>query len=399
MRNKKRIHLINTSKAKAEASPWLGTRFVGEARDLSHSGDAVVEHPSGAIVFVAGMWLGESAEIKIVEQRNKWFIGVKETLQVISPERVTPACEHHGAEQGKCGGCPWMFVSYEEQLKVKQARVQKALGQIFPKSTVNAILPCASPLNYRSRAQLKTNGREMGYLGERSHELVDISACPVLTAPCQQLLSDLRSTLPNSDWVPTGKKSWLTVDIESYDETPKASVNQRLPFKQVNQAQNAIMLDWLHSRLDGIENRTKAVELFAGSGNLTKSLTQKGFSEIIAVEVVSEAIETVNALELPNVTGISCDLFDEKQFNQFWTQHQDTQLLLLDPPRDGLKQHQGMLTRKSKMRDVLYISCNLATLCRDLAMFAEHRFKPVEIQPIDMFPQTPHIEMMIHLRR
>src|SRR5690606_21615756 len=170
-------------------------------------------------------------------------------------------------------------------------------------------------------------------------------------------------------WKPAPRQEWTTLDIDESVSAENVSVNKRLPFQQANRVQNEAMRRWLAAHLELLPREAAVLELFAGSGNFTEIIADTGFSSVTAVEVVSEAIAALAQKNLPGVNPITCDLFDERSFTDLMHRHRDVEILVLDPPRDGLKRRSGLFERKSRLKEILYISCDLATLCRDLRDF------------------------------
>jgi len=181
------------------STPKKGATFTALVRDLASDGRGILSHPDGLTVFVPGVWLGEECRVRFLGLQNR--IGLAELVEVItpSPHRLTPLCPHHGFQAGKCGGCPWQFMDYHEQLRVKQERVEKAFARLnFTK--VKPIWPSEQSFGFRNRAQLKTDGDSIGYLSANSNELAAIQQCPILTPANQQLLTELLNQLPNDKW-------------------------------------------------------------------------------------------------------------------------------------------------------------------------------------------------------
>jgi len=123
-----------------------------------------------------------------------------------------------------------------------------------------------------------------------------------------------------------------------------------------------------------------------------------GFGRILAAEGSAEAIEALQARQLPGVEALVCNLFNEDSFDTLRRRLPDAGIVVLDPPRDGLKQAARLLPKKHKVRDILYISCDLATFTRDVGVFMAKGFKLTEVQPLDLFPHTPHVELLAWLR-
>lgn len=391
--------LIKTSRLSAHTDIPVGEEFEALVKGLADTGNGIVEHPGGRIFFVAGAWPGERVQVRVREVKKSF--GTATLVQVLqaSPARREAPCVHHGFTGLACGGCPWMMVTEQAQQQAKQQRVVQALARIDPKATVAPILAAPAAFGYRVRAQLKTDGQSLGFVATAQKQLAPVQDCIILSDKNRKTLAQLRDTLPNPQWLPQGKLGWTTLDIDENTDVQSVSVNQRLPFQQANREQNAVMRTWLARKLAGLSERGKALELFAGSGNLTEVLAAAGFDTIVAAEVMPAAVTALNARRLPNVVAEVCDLFDETQFARLVAQHRDANLLLLDPPRDGLKLKQDLLHKRSKLSDILYISCDLSTFARDVADLYQRGFVLHEVQPLDMFAQTPHIEIMAHLRR
>ncbi len=377
----------------------LGEVFSGTVRDLTSAGMGVVAHPSGRVVFVSGVWVGEAGQFRIVEKRGR--VGVAEifSLSQKNPRRVAPRCSHHGVTNKSCGACPWQFIDYQEQLDVKQKRVVDTLARIDKSVSVKPIWASEKQYAYRGRAQLKTDGVSLGYLAKQSHSLVNIQECPILTKQNQTTLHDLREKLPNPVWKPKARHKWTTLDIDESVGCDSASINKRLSFAQANDSQNTRMKAWLNQHLHELNKVSKAIELFCGSGNFTEVLAQAGIHEIDVFECDEHAIKVLRRRELPQVNTHVADLFSEKSLERLFTLHGDAEILVVDPPRDGLKCTAGMFNKSNRLNHVFYISCDTATFTRDLKLFYENGYRVIELQPVDQFPHTPHIELLCYLRK
>lgn len=373
--------------------------FTAEVADLVSDGRAVLQHPRGLRFFVAGAWPGERVKLRITDLKQHY--GSAELLEVRSaaPERISPACPHHGTGKHSCGGCGWMFVSYPAQLRAKQRRVEKALASLTAPDAVQPILPSERQLGYRTRAQLKTDGKQLGFVQPASRNLANIEQCLVLTQPNQQTLQALRQQLPRADWRPSGGKPWTTLDIDEQTDADAASVNQRRPFHQANAGQNQKMRHWLQTQLLNTPRQSPVLELFAGAGNFTRVLAETGFTQITAVEVVDAALEELRQLQLPGVALEACDLFNEAAVQALVAAQQDAELLVLDPPRDGLKVRAPFVAGLRHLQKVLYVSCDLATFRRDAQAWTDAGYQLTEVQPLDLFPQTPHVELLAVFER
>lgn len=379
--------------------PAINEHFTASVRDLASEGNGIVEHPSGQVFFVPGVWKGEIGEFRITSFKKRFGFAELVRLLEPSPERLSPACQHQGFGAGHCGGCPWQFVSYGAQLEAKESRVRHTLARLGIDGVIKTILPSPQIFGYRNRAQFKTDGNILGYVAQGSKSIAAISDCPILSDHNRETLANLLASLPNREFRPPKKAPWTTIDIDEDIGVDAISLNRRRPFRQANSAQNESMRTWLSRCIADLDKRGQVLELFAGSGNFTQVLSAAGFKNIVAVESVSEAVDSLNQLGLSGVSTKETDLFSESSVHNFARTAGDAKVLVLDPPRDGFRHTDILLQHCPQLNDVLYISCDLATLTRDLQVFIARGFKALEIQPLDQFPHTPHVEILARLSR
>lgn len=359
-------------------------------RDLTSDGRGVGEAPDGQVVFVGGAWVDERVHVRRTRQ------GAKTSTQLINvidacEERVEPACAHH--RENQCGGCPWMFISYEAQLSAKADKLKASLESLNASQIAPIVHPSPRQWGYRNRSQLKTNGKALGYLATSSHDIVDVSICPILTEPNQAELTQLREELPNNKWRPKSRQKWVTLDID--DQRSSTLVNQRQPFRQANDDQNTAMSRWLADTLKSLVPSAGVLELFCGSGNLTSVLAGCfPDHQITAVEGDDWALEQLLSLGLPNVETQRRNLFSATDIAAMSATLPEGQGIVLDPPRDGLKERNALIPLFSESPWVVYISCNLATWQRDAHFLQEQGLSLTQVEGLDMFPQTPHLEVL-----
>ena len=359
-------------------------------RDLTSNGQGVGEAPDGQVVFVGGAWLNERVLVRRTRQGAKTSTQLIEVIDACE-ERVEPVCAHHRDNQ--CGGCPWMFVSYDAQLSAKADKLRASLEALHAAQIVPVIHPSPRQWGYRNRAQLKTNGTALGYLAASSHAIVDVSVCPILTEPNQAQLTELREQLPNNKWRPKSRQKWVTLDIDDQRSSPL--VNQRQPFRQANDEQNVAMSRWLADTLKSLASPAGLLELFCGSGNLTSVLASCfPDHQITAVEGDEWALKQLLSLELPNIETQCRTLFSATDIEDMSATLPRGQGIVLDPPRDGLKERDALTPVFSESPWVVYISCNLATWQRDAHFLQAQGFSLTQVEGLDMFPQTPHLEVL-----
>ena len=383
--------------------PKTENKFTAIVRDVTSDGRGVVSNPEGKTCFVAGVWPGEEGVFSEQLSNSKVGNAKLEELTLSSPYRVEAPCIFHGHNTLHCGGCPWQFMEYEAQLRLKQEKIIAAFERSGIDVEINTIFPSEKIYSYRNRAQLKTDGMKLGYMASQSNSLVDITDCLVLSDKNRNTLKDMRANLPNDVWKIKNKNKkaskWTTLDIDESTTSDNVSVNQRLPFRQANDQQNEVMRNWLKQKIESCSAESKVLELFCGSGNFTSIIAEKGFAGVLAVEGDQAAIDTLNGRQLNSTEALSLDLYSELELDKLLRKAKNVEVLVLDPPRDGLKHAQLVLKKLKKLKKVIYISCDLATFVRDLKAFTKTGFQVLEVQPLDQFPHTPHIELMAVLKR
>ena len=388
---------------KASFYQFENTEFEGVVRDITTHGKGVVEHPSGVAVFVSFVWLGEQVKVRI--QRIKKQFAEGELISVIkaNPHRIEPRCKHFSASPA-CGGCSWQFIEYKAQLEVKQQWVKKAFANVTKDADIAPIWASNTPWQYRNRAEFKFDGVKLGYLASQSNNLIHIEACPVLNEKMAERLDHLHRDLPSVLSEQPGPikkaspKKPMLIAVDSEMALGQPRLNQRLDFRQANEGQNQRLKEWLRQALGACSRQGLVVELFAGAGNFTEILVAEGFEQIVAAEFSVAAIETLKAKQLQGVTGHVANLFDEKALLSLCCDAAKATTLVLDPPREGLQCIEPLLSHKY-INHIAYISCNLATCQRDVKRFIDSGFSCVNVQPVDMFPQTPHLELCVLLTR
>ena len=380
---------VNQPRSKGLSATVVKDSFTGIVRDLSADGRGVVQAPDGQVVFVAGVWQGEKVEIERSRRGKSTSAELISLLQPLDARR-TPECEYH--RDGSCGGCPWMFVDYRTQIKQKQARLEKVLERINSNIAGCSVLGARETLNYRNRAQFKSDGVKLGYVAQGSHKIADVTHCPVLNEVNQVHLRALRQSLPNSDWRPNKKRQWTTIDIDDERGTPL--VNQRQAFRQGNSEQNEQLRVWLRNRLANLSRPNTVFELFCGSGNLTEVIAEQVDVPVIAIEGDEMSLDALSALNLSKVKPVGINLFSEHSIVDDMPNCQSGIGVVLDPPRDGLIEREALKPWFTRAEWVVYVSCDLATWERDAAFLHSCGLDLDEATGLDMFPQTPHIETL-----
>jgi 23S rRNA (uracil1939-C5)-methyltransferase len=356
---------------------------------LAFGGEGV-GRDDGKVVFVPATVPGDRVRVRVLSDHGKYERGELAGVIEPSPDRATPPCEVFGT----CGGCQWQHVVYDAQLRWKQRILTETLTRVgrIADPNVLPILGAERPWNYRSRIQLQVDsGGAIGFHAPKSHSVVTFGDCKIADSRLNEKLSELKRA-----------SSLEAGDFEIYlNGTSEVHVRERASgeavFSQVNRAQNdklvATVLDFAFGKADAAFTRKKKViELYAGSGNLSFPLAERAGS----VHCVEESVQAVNQAEslmaekgLSNLDWIAGHA--EWGLKKLYRRKIVPDLLVLDPPRRGAKEILDLVC-VMKPRQVVYVSCDPVTLARDLNLLARRHYKLDKVQPIDMFPQTYHIE-------
>ena len=363
----------------------------------------------GRDVFVFGGIPGETVQAEVVALRRKYVAA--QVVRVIdsSDDRVEPPCDYFG----QCTGCQWQHLNYTAQLAAKTSIVKDVLQRIgaFRNPPVLDTIPSPNPYRYRNHARFNI-WRETGTLGFTHRErrrFVRIDHCMLMNDRTNELLSQLQDrcaettalsirasdatgdylvqpTLKNPDVpIPTGQKRYR--ESVAGHEFQVASPS----FFQVNVEQAARLSELAKDALQLTGSET-VLDAFAGVGTFAVLLSPYA-GRIIAVEESTAAIADAqeNAAGLPNiqfVTGKVEDVLPDLDAAP--------DAVILDPSRSGCQPTALETLLRLAPPRIAYVSCNPETLARDLAILCR-RYRIESVQPVDMFPQTHHVECVATL--
>jgi len=420
---------------------------------LVYGGDGLAHH-DGHTVFVPLVLPGELVQIASSARKKKFIRGLLERVVEPSAERVPAPCPHFG----RCGGCQYQHMPYEAQLRYKAEILRETLGRIGRIQWTGAIETHASPpFGYRNRAQWKlranqegaTGSAGIGYFEMGSTKLCAVTECTILSPRLADTFSRLRQ-LVSQDKVLTGvdeieafadssdEKILLNLSAERLGGSPEsiaAALREAIPnvesiliqdrradkfhldgpgyltytssgapyrvghlsFFQVNR----FLIDALAKAVIGEARGKLALDLFAGVGLFTVALT-RNFERVIGVESNPAAAKDLeNNVKQSGGSSPSSRNVTAEGFLSRWRETPD--LVVVDPPRAGVETEALAHLKKILPARIHYVSCDPATLGRDLAqLVGTNGAGPYEIESInlfDIFPQTYHMEVLVRLRR
>jgi len=370
-----------------------GDQITLTIHDLAFGGEGV-GRVNDFVVFVPFVITGETVEVQLTEVKKN-FARAK-LLRVItpSPERVTPECGYFT----QCGGCQYQHIDYTAQLRFKHKQISdlfERIGKIAP-DRIAPVLPCPSPYGYRNRIMIRSqwNGPakklEIGFVGVDNKYVVNVTECKIAEPALNEQITHVRANPPPKG----GVKVVLRVQPEGWS-VPKDSFFQN----------NFFLLPKL---VETVKNCLQA----SGAKHLIDLYCGVGFFGIEAADVVDSFVgveydqlaikaarENAASRKISNGEFISAKSEEAlpELLKKFPT---DQTAVILDPPRKGCWPSLLELLRNTRPAQVIYVSCHPATMARDLNILcADGVFELARVQPLDMFPQTQHVECVADLRR
>ena len=422
----------------------------------------------GRVVFVPGTILGERWEVQLLKVKTNVAWGRAVRLLAPSPERVELDCPL----AGRCGGCQYRHMTYEEELRAKRQRVQDALTRVGGVSLeLPQVLGAEDPLRYRNKVQFpvaqEKRGLAVGYYRARSHDVLDVADCllqpeavttlrrafkgwmeryripaydegtrqglirhlyvrtnqagealccvvangarlphaPELVQALRQAAPALAGLVLNTNTKDTNVilgPSYRTIWGRDFLEERLCGMTFRLSvpsFFQINRAQT----ERLYAQaleFAGLTGRETVLDLYCGIGTISLALAQRA-GQVIGAEIVPEAVQDAQANAARNQVDNArflCGDAGEAAF-QLAAEGVRPQVICVDPPRKGLAPEVPEILASMAPERIVYVSCDPATLARDVKRFGELGYPVVKAQAVDLFPRTAHVETVVLLSK
>ena len=341
--------------------------------DVAFGGKGVARE-NGKAVFIPFTIDGESVSAKITREKKQFAEAELVDLRETSSHRVEPPCPYFG----QCGGCAYQHIDYAHQLAIKSRQVHDVLQRIGKLKDVpmRSIIPSPLQYAYRNRITVHAENGVIGYFRRDSHRLIDVERCPIAMDEVNRELTDLRAR-----------------DLGDGHYTLRARSGPRV-FSQTNDGVANALRDLIVELMP--PNQDLLIDAFCGAGFFTKALVDK-FNRVVGIDwdrfAIAAALETAGAKE----TYIAGDV--DANLNSILGQSDaDQTAVIVDPPAVGLSAHARKTIVDLAPATLIYVSCNPATLARDLAEL-QQQFKIESVTPLDMFPQTAEIEVVVQLQR
>jgi 23S rRNA (uracil1939-C5)-methyltransferase len=396
-----------------------------------YGGDGLARIPAGKTVFIPATLPDELVEAHVTEERRGFAHGQLDAILEPSPERIAPGCEYVPG----CGGCQYQHANAAFQLQMKL--------DILKETLVRAHLPlpgeigslAGPPWGYRNRIRLHVMKRGLAYRQRASHNLLPVTHCPIAAPLLEQAIAavtglGLGSLCDEVEFFTNSEQDQLLVSLwpgrqapsdralEDFAERLKAEIpaliGVGLNMKYWGQR-------WLTYKVSGRSYQVSLGSFFQVNRFLLPELLQlvsQNVSGRLAWDLYSGAGLFARALNFENVTAVESAGFsaDDLKHNLAGTPHRvvrsstldflrsqtaqpKPELILVDPPRAGLgKEICGHLARIAAPA-ITYVSCDPATLARDLQPLLQSGYSVRAINLVDLFPQTFHMETITFLKR
>ncbi len=360
------------------------------------------------VVFIPFTAPGDTVEAKITEVKRNYLIGEITEIITPSPDRVAPVCPRYSV----CGGCQYQHISYPAQLSIKERQVAESFERIahIPAPPVRAIIPSPQPYNYRGKAEFHCapddDGQlSLGFMDTVGGKLIDIEQCDIVHESINSEYRRLREKLA-SGGIPLRRRYILWSDT-AYP--PGKYITRTVNGKEVQVANdgffqgNINLVETLIAQviaMCGLKESDNVLDCYCGSGLFSLFIAPR-VNSVSGVEISGTSVHLANANA--GKYGITNARFYRDNVSntlgRFIKEKNRADIVLVDPPRTGCEKKTLARIDALKPRTIVYVSCNPATQARDIGYLVDRGFKLEALQPVDMFPQTQHIEVVAALHR
>ena len=399
------------------------------------------------VIFVKGMIIDEEADIKIIAEKKNYAFGIIDKLIVESPYRIKSNCPI----SYKCGGCDYRHINYDYGLKLKK----NVLINTLKNYQIKDIIGDENPYYYRNKVQIPVKDHQMGFYRKFSNDVVVFDDCLIESKIANEIISDLKVELVNrkidkyfrhilikhaqgTDEIMVGfivnnfnidlseivslltnkHKNIKSIILNLNDKDTNVilgneekviygndyindifdGIKIKLSLKSFYQVNYKQMLK-LYAKIKEFSNVTKndnVLDLYCGIGTISLYLARYA-KHVTGIEIVESAIKNaIDNAKTNNMNNVDFVLSDASKKMDKYIEGKD--LVVVDPPRKGLSNELINSLINSNVNKIVYVSCNPATLARDLDLLSS-TYGVGDIQPVDMFPWTVHVECVVGMQR
>jgi 23S rRNA (uracil1939-C5)-methyltransferase len=389
---------------------WIEpTRIRLNLTDMAYEGHAIGRNDE-EVVFVEYGLPGEDVEVELYKRQADFANGRVVEVYQASPDRIEPPCPYFGF----CGGCHWQHVTYERQLELKQHVVKEQLRRIgkFETQPVLPTVPAEDPWHYRNHVRLSAGRHgDIGFVRRASHRFLPIEKCLIAHPAINEVIEKLQGKAAGLHQVEirVGANTGDMMTVQDMRERepsmpePKRFYTDSLlgrtfrvsgpSFFQSNTRQAERLIELVKECLD-LQGDEMLLDAYAGVGTFAALLAPYA-REVIGIEESPSACADalINLEDLPNVRYLEGKVEDVLPNLDI-----KPDAVILDPSRVGC--HPDVIDAILRMAPpkLVYVSCDPATLARDLRLLVDGGYELQDVTPLDMFPQTYHIESVSRLR-
>jgi 23S rRNA (uracil1939-C5)-methyltransferase len=397
---------------------------------LVYKGDGLARTVEGKVVFLPFTLPEELVSVSELREKNGVFSGTPEKILSPSSKRIEPGCPYFGS----CGGCQYQHIVYDEQLIFKRSILEEQLERFggLRNLPLRETVPSSKQFSYRNHVQfhLDKEGKP-GFQKALSHDVIRIDKCLIVEDTINELLQTLAfesdTGIERVAIRDDGNGTPVVFLIGSANNPPEFEVDfplnviYRSPagdmvlsgerfnqftvwdkqfqvsagsFFQTNTEVAEKMAKIVCEKAE-TNDHTRLLDCYCGVGFFSRFLADRG-SQIVGIESSEDAC---------NDFAVNLDAYDNIELYQGNVEdvlpdlntHPD--LVVIDPPRAGIAQPAMKALMKAKPGQIIYVSCDPSTLARDLKIMTETGYSIESVTPVDMFPQTYHIESITNLKR
>ncbi len=378
--------------------------------EVAPRGDAIASEGLDKPIYAAGVIPGEEARVRIRKIRRNYVAVDLEEITKPSEHRVTPPCPLFEG----CSGCQFQHIDYPHQLVLKRRMVIEQLRKFggFENPPVAEVIGADEPWNYRNHARFTVKDGTPGYVRRFKRQFFAVPECKIMDPRINAVLAKVAGKLEGATQlnVRVGADDDQVMIQPKLDlstlglETGQSHITERLhdreflvaasTFFQVNRKQAERLVEVVIERVAG-DPQTVVADAYAGVGTFA-ALLAPSVAKVIAIEESAPAIEAAKKA----LAGLgNVELICARAELLLPKLEQRVDVVILDPPRSGCLPEALEAVAQFRPRRVIYVSCDPASLGRDLAVLCgdEGAFDLVDIQPVDMFPHTHHVETVTTL--
>lgn len=369
-----------------------GAKITLTIQDIAFGGEGV-GRVDDFVVFVPFVAVGETVEVEITEVKKSFARGKLVNVIAPSAERVKPECAHFAA----CGGCQYQHLSYAEQLRVKHKQTADLFHRIggIEKDVVAPVVPCPQPYGYRNRIMVRSQWNKpeqklnIGFVRWDCGLVEDVCECKIAEPALNEQIKHVRAHPPPKG----GIKVVLRIPPEDWTVPPDSFFQNNFFLLPTLVETARAMLRESHTR--------HFVDLYCGVGFFGIELAD-AVESFVGVEYDVHAIKSArqNATARGRTNGeFIAGMVEEVLPGLVRKLTPAATTVMIDPPRKGCRPEALELLRAVRPAQLIYVSCHPATMARDLNILcAAGVFDLVRVVPLDMFPQTQHVECVADLR-